>query len=86
LKKLVAQGEQVYLMSISQMKPDEPEPGKSKLGGTPEFRAKLETLLKRFEKVGPSDPELIPPLPPARRDVGHAIDIVPGSTPPNKSD
>jgi hypothetical protein len=74
LKKLVAQGEQV--MSISQI--DEPEPGKSKLGGIPEFRAKLET--GRTVRSG-----LIPPLPPAR-DVGHAIDIVPGSTPPNESD
>jgi hypothetical protein len=48
LKKLVAQGEQVYLMSIFQI--DEPRPEESKLGGSPEFRAKLAKLLKRYEK------------------------------------
>ena len=69
-------------MSISQI--DEEKPEESRLGGSPEFRAKLATLLKKYEKEVPTDPEFIPPLPPAR-DVDHAIVIVPGSSPPNKA-
>jgi len=44
---------------------------------------KLEELLNKFVDVVPTDPDFVPPLPP-ERSVDHAVEVIPGSVPPNK--
>ena len=44
---------------------------------------KLEELLSKFKDVVPTDPDFIPPLPP-ERSLDHAVEVIPGSAPPNK--
>jgi hypothetical protein len=50
----------------------------------PAFQEQLRTLLEEYKDVVPTDEDFIPPYPP-QRSLDHTIEILPGSSPPNKA-
>ena len=83
-KALKGGEDQVFLVTIRSLEEaPEPEPAATPASAASEFHTRLEGLLKKYEDIVPTDPDFVPPYPPAR-NVDHAIDILPGSVPPNK--
>ena len=89
----------VFLVTIREGLPDGADPADEPDESTPgvavpaavtantaapsEFHTQLDALLQKYGDIVPSDPDFVPPYPPAR-NVDHAIDLLPGSSPPNK--
>ena len=98
-KALKGGEDQVFLVTIREGLPDGADPADEPDESTPgvavpaavtantaapsEFHTQLDALLQKYGDIVPSDPDFVPPYPPAR-NVDHAIDLLPGSSPPNK--
>ena len=81
--------EEAFLMTLRELDlVDEEEDSKkeldpSQLPESPALQERMQALLARFRDVVPEDPGFKPPYPP-KRAVDHAIETIPGMSPPNK--